>query len=180
MSRLHINSDYLWTSEESINELVDIGCSLGQGRFGGHAYRGVFRPCVVPMTVEIIDGVTHSELQALLRQPLQLVHPNLFTIFGYAEDSVRTNCWAVFSEELSGGTIEQIRRLMSLAFHEEDIAFIICEILKALDYLHCRGTWHGALDSSLVHLCLNGEVCSYLNMCTMFVAYWLPFLFLQG
>ena len=41
---------------------------------------------------------------------------------------------------------------------EQQIAFIVAEVIKGLDYLHSLGIWHGNVESRQVMLTPSGEV----------------------
>ena len=43
-------------------------------------------------------------------------------------------------------------------FEEQQIAFIVAEVVKGLDYLHSQGVRHGQVESRQVMLTPSGEV----------------------
>ena len=117
-------------------------CKLGKGSFGSvfkvkHKITGEIRAMKIIRNTSVVDraGVNNPKFLKEIHVLKELDHPNIIKIFEYYVDNKNHY---IITELLTGGdTIIKCHK-----FNEKKAAFIIKQILSALNYLHSKGIMH--------------------------------------
>ena len=120
-------------------------CKLGKGSFGSvfkvkHKITGEIRAMKIIKNTSVDDkvGVDNVKFLKEIQVLKELDHPNIIKIFEYYLDNKNHY---IIQELLTGGELYETI-VKSHKFNEKKAAFIMKQILSALNYLHSKGIVH--------------------------------------
>ena len=120
-------------------------CKLGKGSFGSvfkvkHKITGEIRAMKIIRNTSVVDraGVNNAKFLKEIHVLKELDHPNIIKIFEYYVDNKNHY---IITELLTGGELYETI-LKCRKFNEKTAAFIMRQILSALNYLHSKGIVH--------------------------------------
>jgi calcium-dependent protein kinase len=120
-------------------------CKLGKGSFGSvfkvkHKITGEIRAMKIIRNTSVVDraGVNNPKFLKEIHVLKELDHPNIIKIFEYYVDNKNHY---IITELLTGGELYETI-LKCRKFNEKTAAFIMRQILSALNYLHSKGIVH--------------------------------------
>ena len=120
-------------------------CKLGKGSFGSvfkvkHKITGEIRAMKIIKNTSVDDrlGVNNVKFLKEIQVLKELDHPNIIKIFEYYLDNKNHY---IITELLTGGELYETI-IKSHRFNEKKAAFIMKQILSALNYLHSKGIVH--------------------------------------
>ncbi|XP_063217948.1 serine/threonine-protein kinase 3-like [Bacillus rossius redtenbacheri] len=143
-------------SEESLTrqpeEVFDIICKLGEGSYGS-VYKALHKESGQVLAIKQVP--VDSDLQEIIKEIsiMQQCHSPWIVKY-YGSYFHNTDLWIVM-EYCGAGSVSDIMRLCQKTLTEEEIATILCDALKGLEYLHLRRKIHRDIKAG--NILLNSE-----------------------
>ncbi|GFS59220.1 hypothetical protein NPIL_124661 [Nephila pilipes] len=143
-------------SEESLTrqpeEVFDIICKLGEGSYGS-VYKALHKESGQVLAIKQVP--VDTDLQEIIKEiSIMQQCDSLFVVKYYGSYFKGTDLWIVM-EYCGGGSVSDIMRLRKKTLTEEEIATILNDILKGLEYLHYRRKIHRDIKAG--NILLNNE-----------------------
>ncbi|CAF1409787.1 unnamed protein product [Adineta steineri] len=129
---------------------------IGSGTYGD-VYKARHIPTALMRAMKVIKlepGDDFSIIQQEIVMMLQCSHPNIIAYFGSYRN--RDKLW-IAMELCSGGSMQDIYHVYG-PLNELQIAYILKETLKGLDYLHKNGKMHRDIKGANILLTDDGNV----------------------
>ncbi|GLH10028.1 Serine/threonine-protein kinase hippo [Gryllus bimaculatus] len=131
-------------SEESLTrqpeEVFDIICKLGEGSYGS-VYKALHKESGQVLAIKQVP--VDTDLQEIIK-----------------EISIMQQCdspWVIVMEYCGAGSVSDIMRLRKKTLTEDEIATILCDTLKGLEYLHLRRKIHRDIKAGNILLNTEGH-----------------------
>ncbi|XP_069972878.1 serine/threonine-protein kinase 3 isoform X9 [Penaeus vannamei] len=145
-------------SEESLmrqpEEVFDIICKLGEGSYGS-VYKALHKESGQVLAIKQVP--IDTDLQEIIKEisiMQQCDSPHVVKYYGsYFKDS---DLWIVM-EYCGAGSVSDIMRLRKKTLNEEEIATIIYDTLRGLEYLHLRRKIHRDIKAGNILLNTQGH-----------------------
>ncbi|GJQ81505.1 hypothetical protein Trydic_g14658 [Trypoxylus dichotomus] len=145
-------------SEESLTrhpeEVFDIICKLGEGSYGS-VYKALHKES--EQVVAIKQVPVHTDLHKIIIEISCMQEcDNPYIVKYYGSYFKNTDLWIVM-EYCGGGSVSDVMKLRKKTLTEDEIATILCDILKGLEYLHSRLRIHRDIKAANVLLNTEGH-----------------------
>ena len=149
------------SSEDSVvvdpNTIFELIHPLGRGSYGS-VYKALFLETGDIVAVKIIPLADNNEIfsiQKEIRILRDCNHPNIVRYFGSwrAPEAL----W-IAMEYCAGGSVSDIMQALGSPLDESAIAYICCETLNGLEYLHSSGRVHRDIKCGNILLTEDGQV----------------------
>lgn len=152
------NGELVKLSEESLmrqpEEVFDIICKLGEGSYGS-VYKALHKESGQVLAIKQVP--IDTDLQEIIKEisiMQQCDSPHVVKYYGsYFKDS---DLWIVM-EYCGAGSVSDIMRLRKKTLNEEEIATIIYDTLRGLEYLHLRRKIHRDIKAGNILLNTQGH-----------------------
>nr|UZX50345.1 hippo [Penaeus vannamei] len=152
------NGELVKLSEESLmrqpEEVFDIICKLGEGSYGS-VYKALHKESGQVLAIKQVP--IDTDLQEIIKEisiMQQCDSPHVVKYYGsYFKDS---DLWIVM-EYCGVGSVSDIMRLRKKTLNEEEIATIIYDTLRGLEYLHLRRKIHRDIKAGNILLNTQGH-----------------------
>ncbi|GBM00425.1 Serine/threonine-protein kinase 3 [Araneus ventricosus] len=143
-------------SEESLTrqpeEVFDIICKLGEGSYGS-VYKALHKESGQVLAIKQVP--VDTDLQEIIKEiSIMQQCDSLFVVKYYGSYFKGTDLWIVM-EYCGGGSVSDIMRLRKKTLTEDEIATVLNDILKGLEYLHYRRKIHRDIKAG--NILLNNE-----------------------
>ena len=149
------------SSEESVvvdpNTIFELIHPLGRGSYGS-VYKALYLETGDIVAVKIIPLADNNEIYSIQKEIRILRdcnHPNIVRYFGSwrAPEAL----W-IAMEYCGGGSVSDIMQALGSPLDESAIAYICCETLNGLEYLHSSGRVHRDIKCGNILLTEDGQV----------------------
>ena len=149
---IYLSDDNL---NKSIDEIFELSSRIGKGSYGC-VYKALHRESRVPMAIKKIR--LESDLMEILREIAHMQQcANSVHIVKYYGSYVKdADLWIVM-EYCGAGSVLDIMRRIGKTLLENEIAAIVCDTLRGLEYLHLRKKIHRDIKSGNILLDLEGR-----------------------
>lgn len=143
-------------SEESLTrqpeEVFDIICKLGEGSYGS-VYKALHKES--EQVVAIKQVPVDTDLQEIIIEISFMQQcDSPYVVKYYGSYFKNTDLWIIM-EYCGAGSVSDIIKLRKKTLTEDEIATILCDILKGLEYLHSKLRIHR--DIKAANILLNSE-----------------------
>ncbi|XP_026474621.1 serine/threonine-protein kinase 4 [Ctenocephalides felis] len=143
-------------SEESLTrqpeEVFDIICKLGEGSYGS-VYKALHKESGQVLAIKQVP--VDTDLQEIIKEiSIMQQCDSPYVVKYYGSYFKNTDLWIVM-EYCGAGSVSDIMRLRKKTLTEEEIATILCDTLKGLEYLHLRRKIHRDIKAG--NILLNSE-----------------------
>ncbi|XP_063698869.1 serine/threonine-protein kinase 4 [Culicoides brevitarsis] len=143
-------------SEESLTrqpeEVFDIMCKLGEGSYGS-VYKAVHKESGAVLAIKQVP--VDTDLQEIIKEiSIMQQCDSPYVVKYYGSYFKNTDLWIVM-EYCGAGSVSDIMRLRKKTLTEDEIATILSDTLKGLDYLHIRRKIHRDIKAG--NILLNSE-----------------------
>eukprot|EP00758_Cryptobia_borreli_P018882 Tbor_TRINITY_DN75_c0_g1::TRINITY_DN75_c0_g1_i1::g.15098::m.15098 len=147
-------------SKEPYNDLYHVERKIGSG-FQGEVYAGVTKtPAKVPVAIKsVVLKNIRQELPPLTNEIAFLGacnHPNIVRLLSAHRHKQNTIVMAM--ELCSGGELTKLLENNNVVFTEKQIATIMREVLRGLNYLHTNGCIHRDIKSDNILVSSDGTL----------------------
>jgi len=136
------------------DEVFDIISKLGEGSYGS-VYKAVHKESKQVLAIKQVP--VDTDLQDIIKEisiMQQCVSP--YVVRYYGSYFKNTDLWIVM-EYCGAGSVSDIMRLRKKTLTEEEIATVICDTLKGLEYLHLRKKIHRDIKAGNILLNMEGH-----------------------
>lgn len=149
-------SELMKLSEESLTrqpeEVFDIICKLGEGSYGS-VYKALHKESGQVLAIKQVP--VDTDLQEIIKEiSIMQQCDSPYVVKYYGSYFKNTDLWIVM-EYCGAGSVSDIMRLRKKTLTEDEIATILCDTLKGLEYLHCRRKIHRDIKAG--NILLNSE-----------------------
>ncbi|XP_017779525.1 PREDICTED: serine/threonine-protein kinase 3 isoform X2 [Nicrophorus vespilloides] len=143
-------------SEESLTrqpeEVFDILCKLGEGSYGS-VYKALHKESGQVLAIKQVP--VDTDLQEIIKEiSIMQQCDSPYVVKYYGSYFKNTDLWIVM-EYCGAGSVSDIMRLRKKTLSEDEIATILCDTLKGLEYLHLRRKIHRDIKAG--NILLNSE-----------------------
>ncbi|XP_058794392.1 serine/threonine-protein kinase 3 [Phymastichus coffea] len=143
-------------SEESLTrqpeEVFDIICKLGEGSYGS-VYKALHKESGQVLAIKQVP--VDTDLQEIIKEiSIMQQCDSPYVVKYYGSYFKNTDLWIVM-EYCGAGSVSDIMRLRKKTLHEDEIATILSDTLKGLEYLHLRRKIHRDIKAG--NILLNNE-----------------------
>ncbi|XP_077286708.1 serine/threonine-protein kinase hippo [Arctopsyche grandis] len=143
-------------SEESLTrqpeEVFDIICKLGEGSYGS-VYKALHKESGQVLAIKQVP--VDTDLQEIIKEiSIMQQCDSPYVVKYYGSYFKNTDLWIVM-EYCGAGSVLDIMRLRKKTLSEDEIATILCDTLKGLEYLHLRRKIHRDIKAG--NILLNSE-----------------------
>lgn len=143
-------------SEESLTrqpeEVFDIICKLGEGSYGS-VYKALHKESGQVLAIKQVP--VDTDLQEIIKEiSIMQQCDSPYVVKYYGSYFKNTDLWIVM-EYCGAGSVSDIMRLRKKTLSEDEIATILCDTLKGLEYLHLRRKIHRDIKAG--NILLNSE-----------------------
>ncbi|CAH1103838.1 unnamed protein product [Psylliodes chrysocephalus] len=143
-------------SEESLTrqpeEVFDIICKLGEGSYGS-VYKAFHKESGQVLAIKQVP--VDTDLQEIIKEiSIMQQCDSTYVVKYYGSYFKNTDLWIVM-EYCGAGSVSDIMRLRKKTLDEDEIATILCDTLKGLEYLHLRRKIHRDIKAG--NILLNSE-----------------------
>ncbi|XP_075215565.1 serine/threonine-protein kinase hippo isoform X2 [Lycorma delicatula] len=145
-------------SEESLTrqpeEVFDIICKLGEGSYGS-VYKALHKESGQVLAIKQVP--VDTDLQEIIKEiSIMQQCDSPFVVKYYGSYFKNTDLWIVM-EYCGAGSVSDIMRLRKKTLTEEEIATILSDTLKGLEYLHLRRKIHRDIKAGNILLNTEGH-----------------------
>lgn len=143
-------------SEESLTrqpeEVFDIICKLGEGSYGS-VYKALHKESGQVLAIKQVP--VDTDLQEIIKEiSIMQQCDSPYVVKYYGSYFKNTDLWIVM-EYCGAGSVSDIMRLRKKTLTEDEIATILSDTLKGLEYLHLRRKIHRDIKAG--NILLNSE-----------------------
>ncbi|XP_018897926.1 serine/threonine-protein kinase 4 isoform X1 [Bemisia tabaci] len=143
-------------SEESLTrqpeEVFDIICKLGEGSYGS-VYKALHKESGQVLAIKQVP--VDTDLQEIIKEiSIMQQCDSPYVVKYYGSYFKNTDLWIVM-EYCGAGSVSDIMRLRKKTLSEDEIATILSDTLKGLEYLHLRRKIHRDIKAG--NILLNSE-----------------------
>ncbi|XP_057660845.1 serine/threonine-protein kinase 3-like [Diorhabda carinulata] len=143
-------------SEESLTrqpeEVFDIICKLGEGSYGS-VYKALHKESGQVLAIKQVP--VDTDLQEIIKEiSIMQQCDSTYVVKYYGSYFKNTDLWIVM-EYCGAGSVSDIMRLRKKTLVEDEIATILSDTLKGLEYLHLRRKIHRDIKAG--NILLNSE-----------------------
>lgn len=143
-------------SEESLTrqpeEVFDIICKLGEGSYGS-VYKALHKESGQVLAIKQVP--VDTDLQEIIKEiSIMQQCDSPYVVKYYGSYFKNTDLWIVM-EYCGAGSVSDIMRLRKKTLTEDEIATIVSDTLKGLEYLHLRRKIHRDIKAG--NILLNSE-----------------------
>lgn len=143
-------------SEESLTrqpeEVFDTICKLGEGSYGS-VYKALHKESGQVLAIKQVP--VDTDLQEIIKEiSIMQQCDSPYVVKYYGSYFKNTDLWIVM-EYCGAGSVSDIMRLRKKALTEDEIATILSDTLKGLEYLHLRRKIHRDIKAG--NILLNSE-----------------------
>lgn len=143
-------------SEESLTrqpeEVFDIICKLGEGSYGS-VYKALHKESEQVLAIKQVP--VDTDLQEIIKEiSIMQQCDSPYVVKYYGSYFKNTDLWIVM-EYCGAGSVSDIMRLRKKTLSEDEIATILSDTLKGLEYLHLRRKIHRDIKAG--NILLNSE-----------------------
>ncbi|KAL7305637.1 serine/threonine-protein kinase 3 [Trichogramma pretiosum] len=143
-------------SEESLTrqpeEVFDIICKLGEGSYGS-VYKALHKESGQVLAIKQVP--VDTDLQEIIKEiSIMQQCDSPYVVKYYGSYFKNTDLWIVM-EYCGAGSVSDIMRLRKKTLQEDEIATILSDTLKGLEYLHLRRKIHRDIKAG--NILLNNE-----------------------
>lgn len=151
-----INIELKKLSEESLTrqpeEVFDIICKLGEGSYGS-VYKALHKESGHVLAIKQVP--VDTDLQEIIKEiSIMQQCDSPYVVKYYGSYFKNTDLWIVM-EYCGAGSVSDIMRLRKKTLSEDEIAIILSDTLKGLEYLHLRRKIHRDIKAG--NILLNSE-----------------------
>ncbi|CAH0694893.1 unnamed protein product [Spodoptera exigua] len=168
MTEMSSKSELKKLSEESLTrqpeEVFDIICKLGEGSYGS-VYKALHKESGQVLAIKQVP--VDTDLQEIIKEiSIMQQCDSPYVVKYYGSYFKNTDLWVRHSEvticlivmEYCGaGSVSDIMRLRKKTLSEDEIATILCDTLKGLEYLHRRRKIHRDIKAGNILLNTEGH-----------------------
>uniref|UniRef100_A0A1B6H1B7 non-specific serine/threonine protein kinase n=1 Tax=Cuerna arida TaxID=1464854 RepID=A0A1B6H1B7_9HEMI len=145
-------------SEESLTrqpeEVFDIICKLGEGSYGS-VYKALHKESGQVLAIKQVP--VDTDLQEIIKEiSIMQQCDSPYVVKYYGSYFKNTDLWIVM-EYCGAGSVSDIMRLRKKTLTEDEIATILCDTLKGLEYLHLRRKIHRDIKAGNILLNTEGH-----------------------
>ncbi|XP_041975077.1 serine/threonine-protein kinase 3 isoform X3 [Aricia agestis] len=145
-------------SEESLTrqpeEVFDIICKLGEGSYGS-VYKALHKESGQVLAIKQVP--VDTDLQEIIKEiSIMQQCDSPYVVKYYGSYFKNTDLWIVM-EYCGAGSVSDIMRLRKKTLSEDEIATILCDTLKGLEYLHRRRKIHRDIKAGNILLNTEGH-----------------------
>lgn len=145
-------------SEESLTrqpeEVFDVICKLGEGSYGS-VYKALHKESGQVLAIKQVP--VDTDLQEIIKEiSIMQQCDSPYVVKYYGSYFKNTDLWIVM-EYCGAGSVSDIMRLRKKTLSEEEIATILCDTLKGLEYLHLRKKIHRDIKAGNILLNTEGH-----------------------
>eukprot|EP01097_Dermamoeba_algensis_P005771 TRINITY_DN3640_c0_g1_i2.p1 TRINITY_DN3640_c0_g1~~TRINITY_DN3640_c0_g1_i2.p1 ORF type:complete len:1008 (-),score=330.85 TRINITY_DN3640_c0_g1_i2:135-3158(-) len=143
-------------SSENPEEIFDLIEEIAAGAFGA-VYKGTYKPTGESVAVKIVgiqDEDAYNDLLMEIGIMKRCSHPNVVKFFGAYQQG--EELWIAM--ELCQGSINTLYEVIEEPLGEAEIAWVLKETTKGLDYLHNVGIIHRDIKAPNILLTSSGEI----------------------
>ncbi|CAB3239467.1 unnamed protein product [Arctia plantaginis] len=156
MTEMSSKSELKKLSEESLTrqpeEVFDIICKLGEGSYGS-VYKALHKESGQVLAIKQVP--VDTDLQEIIKEiSIMQQCDSPYVVKYYGSYFKNTDLWIVM-EYCGAGSVSDIIRLRKKTLSEDEIATILCDTLKGLEYLHRRRKIHRDIKAG--NILLNSE-----------------------
>jgi serine/threonine kinase 3 len=133
-------------------EVFDIICKLGEGSYGS-VYKALHKKSGQVLAIKQVP--VYKDLQEIIKEiSIMQQCDSPWIVKFYGSYFKNTDLWIVM-EYCGAGSVSDIMKLLKKTLTEDEIATILCDTLKGLEYLHLRRKIHR--DIKAANILLNTE-----------------------
>ncbi|KAI5725050.1 hypothetical protein M8J77_010336 [Diaphorina citri] len=145
-------------SEESLarqpEEVFDVLCKLGEGSYGS-VYKALHKESGQVLAIKQVP--VDTDLQEIIKEiSIMQQCDSPYVVKYYGSYFKNTDLWIVM-EYCGAGSVSDIMRLRKKTLSEDEIATILCDTLKGLEYLHLRRKIHRDIKAGNILLNTEGH-----------------------
>nr|XP_023013766.1 serine/threonine-protein kinase hippo-like [Leptinotarsa decemlineata] len=145
-------------SEESLTrqpeEVFDLICKLGEGSYGS-VYKALHKESGQVLAIKQVP--VDTDLQEIIKEiSIMQQCDSPFVVKYYGSYFKNTDLWIVM-EFCGAGSVSDIMRLRKKTLTEDEIATILSDTLKGLEYLHLRRKIHRDIKAGNILLSSEGH-----------------------
>ncbi|XP_026319913.1 serine/threonine-protein kinase 3 isoform X2 [Hyposmocoma kahamanoa] len=145
-------------SEESLTlqpeEVFDIICKLGEGSYGS-VYKALHKESGQVLAIKQVP--VDTDLQEIIKEiSIMQQCDSPYVVKYYGSYFKNTDLWIVM-EYCGAGSVSDIMRLRKKTLSEDEIATILCDTLKGLEYLHRLRKIHRDIKAGNILLNTEGH-----------------------
>lgn len=145
-------------SEESLarqpEEVFDVLCKLGEGSYGS-VYKALHKESGQVLAIKQVP--VDTDLQEIIKEiSIMQQCDSPYVVKYYGSYFKNTDLWIVM-EYCGAGSVSDIMRLRKKTLSEVEIATILCDTLKGLEYLHLRRKIHRDIKAGNILLNTEGH-----------------------
>lgn len=155
-AKMSSKSELKKLSEESLTrqpeEVFDIICKLGEGSYGS-VYKALHKESGQVLAIKQVP--VDTDLQEIIKEiSIMQQCDSPYVVKYYGSYFKNTDLWIVM-EYCGAGSVSDIMRLRKKTLQEDEIATILSDTLKGLEYLHLRRKIHRDIKAG--NILLNNE-----------------------
>lgn len=143
-------------SEESLTrqpeEVFDIICKLGEGSYGS-VYKALHKESGQVLAIKQVP--VDTDLQEIIKEISIMQQCDSPYVVKYYGSYFKSTDLLIVMEYCGAGSVSDIMRLRKKTLTEDEIATILCDTLKGLEYLHLRRKIHRDIKAG--NILLNSE-----------------------
>ncbi|XP_018495907.2 serine/threonine-protein kinase 3 [Galendromus occidentalis] len=134
------------------DEVFDLLCKLGEGSYGS-VYKALHKESGQVLAIKQVP--VDTDLQEIIKEiSIMQQCDSPFVVKYYGSYFKGTDLWIVM-EYCGGGSVSDVMRMRKTTLQEDEIATILCDTLKGLEYLHQRRKIHRDIKAG--NILLNSE-----------------------
>lgn len=135
-------------------EVFDIICKLGEGSYGS-VYKALHKESGQVLAIKQVP--VDTDLQEIIKEiSIMQQCDSPYVVKYYGSYFKNTDLWIVM-EYCGAGSVSDIMRLRKKTLSEDEIATILCDTLKGLEYLHLRRKIHRDIKAGNILLNTEGH-----------------------